>query len=548
MTHRPMVMARFRRGAALLLVAMMMVFLNSCSARRLVQRPVDATLDPAGETVRLHWSETSFDLSNAVVKGETLTGNLFPPGAGSQRPGSSRKAGATASSLEPERAPDRVLTGSLNVYVDRSFPLLAEGTLATGQDIEIPFANISTVQVVENNTGKAVAKTFGAIVLTAGIAFVIILATKDSCPFIYVENGGKETLVGEIYSGAIHPPLERDDYMALPVDGDGDCRLRITNEVLEIQHTNLAELLVFDHAPGERVLVDRHGTAHRLAATRAPAAARDLAGNDVSDLVTDDDGQPFREGAAATVDGPAGMDGLVVSFDRPAGATQMKLVVNARNSRWLDHVTGLLFERMGDQFKPWQEAQKSGSAEAMQRWCRDQGLPLAVSLQTPEGWRRVDHFDLPGPIAERDAVLAVDLAGVTGDQVTVKLECGYRFWEIDSIAADFTAPGAPAAVTVGPASAVTGDGQDVAAALVRADNLYLDQPSPRDEARVLYHLPPLAAGKARSVTLHSRGHYEILRDPVGQPDAAFVASFRQPGRMDELSREMYRELSAAQGR
>lgn len=547
MTHRPMVMAQLRRGAALLLVAMMMMLLNSCSAHRLTQRQVDPTFDPAGITVKLHWAEKSFDLGHAVVVDEVLKGTLHELGAG---PDWRTRHGEVASpvvGLEPEKKPDDYWSGTMHVYVDRSFPLLAEGTPVAGQPIDIPLASISTVQVVENNTELAVAKTFGAVVLTAGIAFVIILATKDSCPFIYVGDGEQERLVGEIYSGAIHAPLERDDYLALPVAGEGDCHLRITNEVLEIQHTNLAELLVFDHAPGERVLVDRHGTAHRLAATRAPATARDLAGNDVSDLVAADDGRQFSEGGAATT-AAAGMDGLVVSFDRPAGATQMKLVVNARNSRWLDHVMGLLFERMGDQFKPWQQAQKKGSAEAMQRWCREQGLPLAVSLQTADGWRRVDHFDLPGPIAERDAVLAVDLAGVAGDRVTVKLECGYRFWEIDSVAADFTAAGAPAAVTVGPSRAVTGEGVDVAAALGDVDDLYLDQPNPHDEARVLYHLPPLAAGQARSVVLHSRGHYEILRDPVGQPDAAFVASFRRPGRMDAFSRELYRELDTVQGR
>ena len=115
MTHRPMVMARFRRGAALLLVAMMMVFLNSCSARRLVQRPVDATLDPAGETVRLHWAETSFDLCRAVVKGETLTGVLYELGTGPLRSQTGRKAATTYSELEPEKAPDRISMGKMNV-------------------------------------------------------------------------------------------------------------------------------------------------------------------------------------------------------------------------------------------------------------------------------------------------------------------------------------------------------------------------------------------------------------------------------------------------
>jgi len=557
MNHGPMLMPLLRRGSAFLLVAMMMSLLNACSARRMVHRPVDTTLDPAGTAVRLFWGELSFDLCETVVKDEVLSGVLRKPGSETGASAASRAKARQTTDVwtgdEGRAKAPKARSGILQVYVDRSFPLVPADAAAVGTSVAIPFGNISMVQVLESNTGRAIVKTFGALVLTAGITFVIIMATKDSCPFIYVQNGEDEVLVGEIYSGAIHPPLERDDYLALPVNGDGDCNLRITNEVLEIQHTNLAELQVFDHASGERVLVDRHGTPHRLANAMAPSTARSLAGDDVLDLIATDDGIPFVDGGRAPdLQSPAaattGMDGVILTFDRPVDAAQMKLVVNARNSDWLDHVMSVLFERMGDQFKPWQEAQKTGSAASMQQWCRDQGLPLAVSLQTPEGWRRVDQFDLPGPIAERDAVLAVDLDGVEGDQVTVKLECGYRFWEIDSVMADFTAAAPPAAMTVGLARAVTGEGLDVTADLLADDDRYLHQPNVGDAASLNYHLPPLAVGQARSVILHSKGYYDILRDPVGQPELAFVASFRQPGRMAGFSRDLYRELSGDQDR
>ncbi len=557
MNHRPMLMPVLRRGSALLLLAMTLSLLNSCSAHRMVQRPVDATLDPVGDAVKLFWGDTAFDLCQTSVKDEVLSGVLQK--AGIETDMSTEFARETVSRSRTETVYNagvrqhRSGSGTMYVYVDRSFPLIPDGATAPGLSVAIPFGNISMVQVRENDTGRAIVKTFGAVVLAAGVAFVIILATKDSCPFIYVVDGENETLVGEIYSGAIHPPLERDDYLALPVVGDGDCNLRITNEVLEVQHTDLAELLVFDHAAGERVLVDRHGMPHRLADTKSPSTARSLAGDDVLDLVAADDGIPFVDGGCAPgVASPdaatADLDGLILTFDRPAGAQQLKLVVNARNSTWLDHVMSVLFERMGDQFKPWQQAQKTGSAAAMQQWCRDQGLPLAVSVQTPDGWRRVDQFDLPGPIAERDAVLAVDLDGVPGDQVTVKLECGYRFWEIDSVRADFTAAPPPPARTVGLSRAVTGAGLDVTASLLADDDIDLDQPNVGDAALLTYRLPQLAAGQARSVILHSRGHYDILRDPVGQPEAAFVASFRQPGRMTGFSRDLYQELGSARER
>ena len=75
------------------------------------------------------------------------------------------------------------------------------------------------------------------------------MLTKSSSPFIYAYNGESYEFVGEIYSGAIHPPLERHDYLPLPVlqPVENEYSIKIANEIKEIQHTYLTELLVFDH-------------------------------------------------------------------------------------------------------------------------------------------------------------------------------------------------------------------------------------------------------------------------------------------------------------
>ena len=80
-------------------------------------------------------------------------------------------------------------------------------------------------------------------------------------------------LEGEIYSGALHPPIERDDYLHLPSlrPVNGQYRLRLTNEVREVQHTNLAELWVIDHPKDVRTFVDKNGTIRSSAAPVAPA-------------------------------------------------------------------------------------------------------------------------------------------------------------------------------------------------------------------------------------------------------------------------------------
>ena len=72
-----------------------------------------------------------------------------------------------------------------------------------------------------------------------------------SCPYIYANTANGFAFAGEIYSGAIYAPLERNDYLTLPqlIAENGNYKLKITNEQQEIQYTNLTELFVVDHIP-----------------------------------------------------------------------------------------------------------------------------------------------------------------------------------------------------------------------------------------------------------------------------------------------------------
>lgn len=92
----------------------------------------------------------------------------------------------------------------------------------------------------------------------AGVAFIIFLLTKSSCPFVYTLDGADYNFRGEIYGGAIAPNLERDDYMPLPgfAAVDSVFKLKITNELKERQYTDVAELLMVEHSENITVLMD----------------------------------------------------------------------------------------------------------------------------------------------------------------------------------------------------------------------------------------------------------------------------------------------------
>ena len=94
-----------------------------------------------------------------------------------------------------------------------------------------------------------------------GAIFLFILLTKDSCPFIYAYNGKSYEFIGEIYSGAIHPPLERHDYLPIPnlEPVENEYKVKITNEIKESAHKY--DRIGFPH-PDNEVLVDKYGNTH----------------------------------------------------------------------------------------------------------------------------------------------------------------------------------------------------------------------------------------------------------------------------------------------
>ena len=93
------------------------------------------------------------------------------------------------------------------------------------------------------------------------IVFLIALATKESCPFIYSFDGEKYVFDGEPYGGAICPALERTDYCLLEnlKPFNNQYLLQLTNEVDETQYTNEFKLWVVDHPKGIRIVPDING-------------------------------------------------------------------------------------------------------------------------------------------------------------------------------------------------------------------------------------------------------------------------------------------------
>ncbi|MBT7789959.1 MAG: hypothetical protein HN757_13855, partial [Calditrichaeota bacterium] len=74
------------------------------------------------------------------------------------------------------------------------------------------------------------------------------------------------------------------------------------------------------------------------------------------------------------------------------------------------------------------------------------------------------------------------------------------------------------------------------------DDNYYTQSEIGDFTILKFTTPDLSADSKRTMVLHSKGHYEIIRNPEGKPDVGLLSSFKNPGRFAEFSKQRFLEI------
>ena len=156
-------------------------------------------------------------------------------------------------------------------------------------------------------------------------------------------------------------------------------------------------------------------------------------------------------------------------------------------------------------------------------------------------WVFLDYYNIAGPMAFKDDILDISLNGLESDTVKVKLEYGFLFWEIDYAGMDFSTDEHVKIIRVPIKKALDEKGADLADFLNQADKDYYVQKNIGNEALLTFDIPELTA-KQRTIILHTKGYYRILKDQHGRPDKKLLKTFRNPGRMPAYSLEIFNKL------
>jgi hypothetical protein len=424
---------------------------------------------------------------------------------------------------------------------------IPEDTLAKPGNYTLSLDKVQKIEVLEKDKGRTTGSyVIGALGYTLGslvVVTVIAVALKSSCPFVSAYDGDRFILQGEIYGGSIYPQLARDDYMPLQMQplNDGTLQVKISNELQERQYTDMADLLVITHDKNAKVLSDEKGNLFQVSDLQRPLKAifsneknvlASLQNENDNRLLYFDD--TLAENARNYVD---------IQFNRPAGATNGKLVLAIKNSYWLDYLYGELAKGLGSYYTRYIKKQNQKPASELIKWTKEQHMPLEVSVKTSSGWQKVTDITTTGPVATREMVIPVDLSGINEPYTEIRLSSGFMFWEIDYTAMDYSPDKDIVVETVSPSIATDETGKNVLATLTKADGIYLEQPVPGNVVTLQYPFKRLDdPGKCHSYILHTRGYYTHIRDFKNPPDISFLKQFKKPDAFNGFSLSLYKKF------
>ncbi|HUI55368.1 MAG TPA: hypothetical protein VLY04_10375 [Bryobacteraceae bacterium] len=390
----------------------------------------------------------------------------------------------------------------------------------------IPLSQVQRLWVERRgiSTVRTIGLAVGIAMAAVGTLAIIVALTKESCPFVYSWDGKQYVFDAEPYGGAIARALERDDYSELEnlKAEHGEYRLLMTNEVDETQHTNLAELWVVDHAPGTRVVADNQGRLYGFRKLERLESANDRAGHDITRWLEATDRRVWEPEAKAAADGSA-REEIVLSFAKPEGALTANLVVNAATTLWGSYMIKKMVQLRGRSAAQWLNSLGTNPIEmaSLGAWySRDELYNLKIDIEEGSGWMTRGAVMGGGPFIAEDRVVPLDIRGVTGGHLRIRLRPPLGFWALNSFAVSYEDAASPAPQVVKIRAARTSSGADVLAELAASDGLYYSMPDMSESAEMRFPAPPPMPAMTRTIFLHSRGWYELHLTGRGEADTA----------------------------
>lgn len=376
------------------------------------------------------------------------------------------------------------------------------------------------------------------IVLFLALFLSTTLGDKTSThPSVYVFNGEKYVIQGELFSGMIGENLANYEHFPLPAlqAQEGNFRVRISNESNGQQYTDMAQLLVVQHPQNKEVIVDQRGKAHLIGKAQKPNTVTSSNGSDLSLTTGTKDDQVF-----AFDNEDFSRNAVILKFKKPERTERGKLILRAQSSEWMAQVVDSYYRKFGKDFPNWLKEQNALSSPERLQGMRDNDLPLSVYLKRDGEWELLEYFVATTPLQARDLVVPLNLMSIKDPELELKLETGFKFWELDYAAMDFTPNGQVTTTFVQPTSALDQDKNNALALLADADLKYVVLKKTGDYIELLYPESAVTnAGGANAFFLYTKGYSEMNVRFEGAPEANELLKLKEPGALADYSKAEY---------
>ncbi len=389
--------------------------------------------------------------------------------------------------------------------------------------ISIPLSEVKRVWLKKFNPLKFLWSNLlvpaGVVFISGVIMFFIGAAFADPfCPFIYSFDGNAYTLDAEPFPGAIGPGFQKTEWMVLRhlSEVNRQYRLLVVNEVDKADYLDHLQLLAVDHPPQVRVIPGLSGALHTITQPEAPLRAYDREGRDLLPYVSKDDGlswQLAEEGSSPVTAAEPKME-LVFTFPKPPDAAGAKVIFKGGNTFWGAGIIKRYLDLYGKQGPAvLAEIKNQGPAftKIKNMFSSEEFLSLQLRVNTAVGWETRGIITGGSPLAPGTHVYPVDLEGVMGDTLEIKLTPPAASWMIDYIAVDYS-PDLPVKVTGLPVLKAAAK-----ELLAEKDNHYLKLSPTGTSIHLIFNSPSLDDGLERTIILVTGGYYDIQLESNDEP-------------------------------
>ncbi len=423
------------------------------------------------------------------------------------------------------------------------------GFTKSGTQKSLPMDDVLYVRIRKIDPILTTLLVIGGIATGIGVVVLIILLTKQSCPFIYSFDGENYVFDAEPLGGAVTEGLTRTELSKMKHIKalDGKYKFMISNEVNETQYVDLMKLVVVDHTPETEMIADYEGNLTQVTNVIKPTSAKDENGRDLMKFL---DKKDFVNWISimpkdSSFKGKDLRNHLTFEFPKPKSAKSAKLVFNIGTSQWGSNMIRELLQLRGNKVQEYYEdINKNNAYKRTQKYFeKEETYYLSINVKSGNQWINKGWIHGAGPLMIEDRILNLDLSDIKEEKLVIKFNPPIGFWSMDFIGVTYDdCPQTYSVRELNPVLARDASGNDISSILDKIDKKYQTMPNVGDRYNLEFNSIPEKAGMARTIFMKTNGYYELHLDTAKPSRLDLLTKIvLTPSKIVEYSLEKYLE-------